>query len=161
MRGWKLFIGLLLIWAGTALAQEAAQQEAGAVTVQTASSDTFGDFLTDSEGTSLYLCTNDTAGTADTPAESACMDACLMSWPPRRVTSEAAAAGATAGEGVMADLMGTITRADGTTQVTYNGWPLYYFANDAASGDTTGQGVGDVWYLVSPAGEGIEQPAAE
>jgi predicted lipoprotein with Yx(FWY)xxD motif len=155
MRGWKLMIGLLLIWAGVALAQEAAQQEAGAVTVQTASSDTFGDYLTDGEGMSLYLFTNDTAATADAPAVSACADACLMNWPPLLVTGEA-----TAGEGAMADLLGTLTRDDGTTQVTYNGWPLYYFANDAASGDTAGQEVGDVWYLVSPAGEAIEQEAA-
>ena len=64
---------------------------------------------------------------------------------------------AMAGEGVDATLLGTITRDDGSTQVTYNGWPLYYFQDDAAPGDTNGQGLGGVWFLVSPEGEAIEQ----
>ncbi len=65
-----------------------------------------------------------------------------------------------AGEGVDETLLGTITRDDGTTQVTYNGWPLYHFSGDTASGDTNGQGLeefGGLWFLVSPAGEAIEQ----
>jgi predicted lipoprotein with Yx(FWY)xxD motif len=49
----------------------------------------------------------------------------------------------------------TITRTDGTTQVTYNGWPLYYYAKDQQAGDTTGEGVGSVWYLVSPTGDKV------
>lgn len=63
-------------------------------------------------------------------------------------------------EGVDATLLGTITRDDGTLQVTYNGWPLYLFAGDTAAGDTNGQGLdefGGLWFLVSPAGEAIEQ----
>jgi predicted lipoprotein with Yx(FWY)xxD motif len=60
-----------------------------------------------------------------------------------------------AGEGVDAALLGTITRDDGAMQVTYNGWPLYYFADDTAPGDANGQGLGDVWFLVSPTGEAI------
>ena len=64
---------------------------------------------------------------------------------------------AMAGEGVDATLLGTITRDDGSTQVTYNGWPLYYFHEDAAAGDTNGQGLGGVWFLVSPEGDAIEQ----
>lgn len=147
-------IGLLILWTGVALAQDAAQPAAGAVTVQMANSATFGDYLTDGNGMSLYLFLSDTAATADAPAVSACTDACLMNWPPLLVMGEA-----TAGTGAMADLLGTLTRADGTTQVTYNGHPLYHFASDAKSGDTAGQGVGDMWYLVSPAGEAIEKAA--
>jgi len=64
---------------------------------------------------------------------------------------------AMAGEGVDATLLGTITRDDGSTQVTYNGWPLYYFHEDMAAGDTNGQGVEGVWFLVSPEGEAVEQ----
>ena len=45
--------------------------------------------------------------------------------------------------------LGTLTRTDGTMQATYNGWPLYYFAGDAAQGDANGQGVGDVWFVAS------------
>jgi predicted lipoprotein with Yx(FWY)xxD motif len=54
-------------------------------------------------------------------------------------------------------MLGTISLPDGTTQVTYNGWPLYYYIDDAAAGDANGQGVGGVWFLVSPTGEMIEQ----
>ena len=64
---------------------------------------------------------------------------------------------AMAGEGVDVTLLGTITRDDGSTQVTYNGWPLYYFHEDVAAGDTNGQGVEGVWFLVSPEGEAVEQ----
>ena len=64
---------------------------------------------------------------------------------------------AMAGEGVDVTLLGTITRDDGSTQVTYNGWPLYYFHEDMAAGDTNGQGVEGVWFLVSPEGEAVEQ----
>ena len=63
---------------------------------------------------------------------------------------------AMAGDGVDAALIGTITRDDGTTQVTYNGWPLYYFAEDTAPGDANGQGVGGKWFLVSPTGDAIQ-----
>jgi predicted lipoprotein with Yx(FWY)xxD motif len=56
---------------------------------------------------------------------------------------------------VDASKLGTTTRADGSTQVTYNGWPLYYFDKDKQPGDTTGQGVGTVWYLISAAGDAL------
>ena len=55
-----------------------------------------------------------------------------------------------AGEGTDQALLGTITRSDGTMQVTYNGWPLYYWAQDKAPGDTTGQGVNKVWWVSTP-----------
>ena len=54
-----------------------------------------------------------------------------------------------------ASLLGTITRADGTAQVTYAGHPFYRFVSDKAAGDSTGQGVnafGAPWYVVSPSG---------
>jgi predicted lipoprotein with Yx(FWY)xxD motif len=57
---------------------------------------------------------------------------------------------------VDASKFGTTKRTDGTTQVTYNGWPLYYFAKDKAPGDVTGQGVGSVWYVVSAAGDKVD-----
>jgi predicted lipoprotein with Yx(FWY)xxD motif len=67
---------------------------------------------------------------------------------------------AMAGEGVDSTLLGTITREDGSTQVTYNGWPLYFYHEDTAAGDTNGQGLeefGGLWYLVSPTGEAVTQ----
>jgi predicted lipoprotein with Yx(FWY)xxD motif len=57
-------------------------------------------------------------------------------------------------EGIEGEL-GTIEGVEGETQVTLNGWPLYYFAGDSAAGDTNGQGVNDVWWVLTPAGEKI------
>ena len=59
------------------------------------------------------------------------------------------------GDGIDASKLGITTRKDGSVQVTYNGWPLYYYDKDKAPGDATGQGVGGVWYVVSAAGEQI------
>jgi predicted lipoprotein with Yx(FWY)xxD motif len=53
-------------------------------------------------------------------------------------------------QGVTASKLGTITRSDGTTQVTYNNMPLYFFFKDQKAGDTNGQGVGSVWYVATP-----------
>ncbi len=97
------------------------------------------DHLTDGEGRSLYLFTVDTQDSGT----SACDPDCLANWP-------IFVGPATAGEGVDAALLGEI--AD-TGQVTYNGWPLYYFGGDAAPGDTNGQGLSDVWWLVTAEGE--------
>jgi predicted lipoprotein with Yx(FWY)xxD motif len=85
--------------------------------------------------------------TKDTPKTSNCYDSCAAAWPP--LLTDGAP---TPGSGVDASLLGTTTRTDGSTQVTYNGWPLYYFANDKAAGDTTGEGIQNVWYVVTPEG---------
>ena len=61
-----------------------------------------------------------------------------------------------AGPGVDSSLIGTVTRKDGTHQVTYGGWPLYHFESDTKAGDLTGQGntgFGAVWWVVAPNGE--------
>jgi predicted lipoprotein with Yx(FWY)xxD motif len=113
--------------------------------VMMAPSAELGEILTDSEGRTLYLFTQDTADA------SACNDQCAENWPPLTTDGEGIAS-----EGVDEALLGTITRDDGTTQVTYNGHPLYYYAKDAAPGDTTGHTVGDVWYAVDAAGNQVE-----
>ena len=46
---------------------------------------------------------------------------------------------------------GVFTRKDGTMQSTYKGWPLYYWIKDHHPGDTTGQNVGKVWFVIDPA----------
>ena len=120
----------------------------GAATVNVAEVETFGQALVDAEGRSLYLFTNDTQNSGT----SSCTGDCLVEWPPLFTDGEPVA-----GEGVDATMLGTITLPDGTSQVTYNGWPLYYFHEDTAAGDTNGQGLGGVWFLVTPAGEMIEQ----
>ena len=100
-----------------------------------------GSFLVDSKGMTLYLYT------VDQPNTSNCYGPCALAWPPL-LTSGAPVAGT----GVTASLLGTTTRTDGSTQVTYNGWPLYYFATDKAPGDTTGENVQNVWFVITPAG---------
>ena len=111
-------------------------------TIVVATDATFGEFLTDAKGMALYLYTADSAG------QSACSGDCLAAWPALTVAEGTTPVG---GAGVNGKL-GTITRDDGTLQVTINDLPLYYFAQDKAAGDTTGQGLNDVWYLSDPAG---------
>ena len=123
----------------------------GATTVNVSEVGTFGSALVNDEGMSLYVFMSDTQNSGT----STCTDDCAAVWPP--LTSEDAPV---SGEGLDANLLGTITRDDGTMQVTYNGWPLYLYTGDAAPGDATGQGVQDqfgLWYLISPAGEAIQQ----
>lgn len=106
---------------------------------------TLGSYVTGANGMSLYLFTKDTATT------SACTGECAVNWPPLTV---AAASDVTAGAGI-SGAIGTITRDDGTLQVTLAGHPLYYFKNDAAAGDVNGQGIGDVWYLLAADGSAL------
>ena len=102
----------------------------------------WGDIVVDRAGRSVYMFTKDPKG------ESACYDGCAKVWPP--VLTELAPV---AGSGVKADLLGTITRKDGKLQVTFNGMPLYYFADDKAAGDLKGQNVNSVWFVLKPSGE--------
>jgi predicted lipoprotein with Yx(FWY)xxD motif len=97
-----------------------------------------GDFLVDSKGMTLYIFTKDTMNVSN------CLGGCLKAWPPLVASGDLVA-----GPGVTGKL-GSITRADGTKQVTYNGMPLYYWASDAKPGDMTGQGVAGVWFMMSP-----------
>jgi predicted lipoprotein with Yx(FWY)xxD motif len=121
----------------------AADGQPAVVTV--AVSETFGTSLTDGDGRTLYLFT------ADSPGVSTCTGACLAVWPPLLTVGAPVTRGA-----VDASLLGTLTRDDGTVQVTYGGWPLYLFAGDSAAGDATGQGVDGVWFVVAPDGTAIE-----
>jgi predicted lipoprotein with Yx(FWY)xxD motif len=91
---------------------------------------------------------------ADKGSTSSCAGECAKDWPPV-TTSGPPRAG---GSAVAADL-GTTTRSDGTTQVTYKGHPLYYFEQDADSGDAYGQGskaFGAEWYVLAPSGNKVE-----
>jgi predicted lipoprotein with Yx(FWY)xxD motif len=63
-----------------------------------------------------------------------------------------------AGPGVQASLLGTTRRTDGTTEVTYNKWPLYTWVTDSEPGEATGQdlnNLGGLWYVLSPDGKAI------
>jgi predicted lipoprotein with Yx(FWY)xxD motif len=120
---------------------------AGSATVNLGENETLGSFLVDDKGMTLYLFTK------DTPNTTVCYDKCAVAWPPLLTNGEPVA-----GEGVDASLLGTTNRTDGTVQVTYNGWPLYYYEKDKAPGDVTGQDVGGVWYVVSAEGEQVSTP---
>lgn len=111
----------------------------------------FGPILT-VDGKSVYLFTSDPAGGTAT----ACLEACAAAWPPVLVPD---ASEPTAGAGLTGALT-TFERPDGGRQVAYAGHPLYFFAQDTAPGDTTGQGVGGVWFLVTPAGDAVAEAAA-
>lgn len=98
----------------------------------------YGDYLAGADGKTLYIFKSDVKGSG----ESSCYDACIAAWPAYLVDSP----------DYMSELPGdfsVITRKDGTYQLGYNGWPLYYFAGDQKAGDTNGQGVGDVWYVAN------------
>jgi len=102
---------------------------AAGVTVDAASSPKFGTVLTGPDGKTLYVHAGDSATT------STCTGACATAWPPLAATGQP-----TAGPGVTGQL-GTLTRADGTKQVSYAGMPLYSWQGDAKPGDVTGDGV--------------------
>ena len=102
-----------------------------------------GDVIVDDEGMTMYMFMPDAQG--DT---SQCNDQCADAWPPQVEIAEV-------GDGLDASLVGTITRADGTVQSTYNSWPLYYFSGDSAAGDVNGQGVNDVWWVLDATGTPI------
>jgi predicted lipoprotein with Yx(FWY)xxD motif len=118
----------------------------GPATVNVGTNANYDSILTDDKGMTLYLYTK------DSPNTTTCYDKCAAAWPPLLTNGNPVA-----GNGVDASKFGTVTRTDGTTQVTYNGWPLYYYVKDANPGDATGQNVGSVWFVVSPSGDAIKQ----
>jgi predicted lipoprotein with Yx(FWY)xxD motif len=120
---------------------------AGGAQVAVAQNGSLGSILVDSKGMTLYLYTKDTQNSG----ASTCYGQCATFWP--ALTTSGAPA---AGSGLDDSKFGTITRTDGTTQVTYNGWPLYYYAKDKQAGDVNGQKVGGVWFVVSPSGDAVQ-----
>jgi len=131
--------------AATAEATAGASQAAEGYEVELGDSDKYGHFLTGEDGKTLYLFT------PDTTSASSCIDKCATNWPPFTLDAGETVKG---GDGVTGTFA-TITRADGTTQVTYAGHPLYYFGGDQAAGDTNGEGLNDKWYLVGADGNAI------
>jgi predicted lipoprotein with Yx(FWY)xxD motif len=92
---------------------------------------------------------------SDTPTRSSCSGACASVWPPVTTSGSAVASGTA----MTADL-GTITRPDGTKQVTYKGHPLYYYTRDKDSGDSYGEGLklfGAEWYVLAPSGKKVDK----
>jgi predicted lipoprotein with Yx(FWY)xxD motif len=116
-------------------------------TVITTVSSSAGTFLANGSGHAVYLWTKDSNGM------SACSGACAGAWPPVTTTGTVTASG-----GAKSSDLGTITRSNGTKQVTYDGHPLYFFSGDSGPGMASGQGndgFGAKWWLVSPSGSDV------
>lgn len=111
--------------------------------VKLATSTTLGSYLTDAEGYTLYFFSNDAAG------ENTCAGGCPSNWTAYDAGSLSAAE---LDAGLSVDDFGTIS-ITGATQTTYKGWPLYYYSPGGtreASGQTTGEGVGSIWFVAKP-----------
>src|SRR5512139_3737637 len=131
-------------------APSAATADAGTTSIEAVADAQLGEIVVDDQGRTLYRFDKDTAK----PPQSNCLDTCATTWPPV-MASEADVSV----KGVDAALLGKVVRADGTPQLTLNGWPLYRYAKDADAGDTTGQGVGKTWYVVTPEGKKAQEAA--
>ena len=128
---------------GTSTEAETEAPEEMSSAVLTTADSSLGEIVVDGEGMTVYMFDSDTQG-ADV---SVCEGECATNWPAVTTDSDSPEVEGVTGE------VGTITGVDGSTQVTLNGWPLYYFIGDEAAGDTNGQGVNDVWWVLTPAGE--------
>jgi predicted lipoprotein with Yx(FWY)xxD motif len=127
-----------------ATATTAAAQQAAEGTVAVANTG-LGEVLVDAKGRTLYVFTKDKGD------QSVCSGKCAVAWPALTVTGAA-----TPGTGVEASLLSTSKQANGSSQVTYGGKPLYYFAGDKAPGDTKGQGLNGVWWVVKGDGSLVQ-----
>lgn len=106
--------------------------------IQVRSSGSFGNVLTDKDGKTLYFFSLDANGS------SACTGGCEAIWPVYY------SADASTDMNLNKDDIGVITRADGSKQSTYKGWPLYYYASDTNAGDIKGDGINSIWFVAKP-----------
>ncbi|MFQ6853175.1 SCO0930 family lipoprotein [Streptomyces sp. 35M1] len=127
---------------GSEAGKEAAEPKAaGQLAVQETKK--LGKVLTDSEGFTLYRFDKDTAN----PPKSNCEGECAAIWP------VVASGDTTAAAGTDEELLGEVSRPDGTSQLTVDGWPMYRYAKDTAPGQINGQGVGGTWFAAAPDGK--------
>jgi len=112
----------------------------------------FGRILTDQQGRALYIYTKDSAG------QSACYGQCATQWPAFGFAAVTANSQPLIGGGVSRNLISTVTRTDGTVQLVYNHWPLYYYYQDKLPGDVKGQTVNGQWFVIGPNGQPAIQP---
>lgn len=146
-------LGLLMVAAAcsssttTTTTTPPATTTAAAYTINVRTSPTLGQYLVDGNGMTLYWTTADAPGLSNVSGNN------ITIWPVFHASSISVPPSLTASD------FGSITRSDGTMQTTYKNWPLYYFHNDTAAGQTNGQGVIGKWSVVSPAASG-PQPVA-
>jgi predicted lipoprotein with Yx(FWY)xxD motif len=154
-----VFVGVLLAGCGSDSKPTAATKDDSSATSSSASppslatvqlaKTSLGQVLVDADGRTLYLFMKDADG------KSACTGPCADTWPALKAGGKP-----TAGTGVEAEDLGTITRDDGTTQVTYYGKPLYLYKGDSKAGDVNGQNIGGVWFAVTAKGEPAKSATA-
>jgi predicted lipoprotein with Yx(FWY)xxD motif len=135
--------------AGTSSSSASSSASSAKAALRTADTG-LGKVVVDANGRTVYVFDKDAAGSGT----SACTGACLTKWPP-----VVAASGDLTGSGVTGRL-GTITRDDGTKQVTLAGMPLYLYSGDSHAGDVTGQAVLGIWWAVSPSGTKVTAAAS-
>jgi predicted lipoprotein with Yx(FWY)xxD motif len=136
-----------LYGSGEAAKTTASSTSGEAVPVSLGSATGVGKVLVDSEGMTLYYFQKDQKGSG----ESKCEGACAAGWPPLTSEGEPEAM-----SGVNSAMLGTIKRTDGTTQVTYAGWPLYTFVEDKKPGEDNGtdsKAFGASWYPLHANGQ--------
>jgi predicted lipoprotein with Yx(FWY)xxD motif len=107
-------------------------------TIMTMTKTGIGDYLVDAKGMTLYYFTKDTAGKSSATAP------VIANWPIFYAASIVVPSNLNASD------FGTTAGFDGQMQTTYKGWPLYYYIKDQAAGDTVGQGVGGIWFVINP-----------
>jgi predicted lipoprotein with Yx(FWY)xxD motif len=144
MRNFLFALAALSAFAGPAMAQTTDAP------ISTAVHGEEGEYLVDASGHALYTFKADTQGSQGSPGKSACEDDCLGVWPPLLVNNPPVGDAK-----IRAELLGTISRSDGSLQVTYNDWPLYFYAEDIEPTDIKGNDIesfGEDWYLIGPNG---------
>lgn len=121
---------------------EAEEQESTGTIITSGNSD-FGTMLFNNVGQAIYIWELEESSTAE------CYSDCAKAWPPVLTTGEPRTMG-----DVNNKLLGTTKRTDGSTQVTYNGHPLYYYAHEKA-GEVKCHNVsthGGLWWVIQPSG---------
>lgn len=103
--------------------------------IQIISTSSHGKVLANSEGRVLYYFTKDEAGTSN------CTEACLSTWPIFHTAQ------LQVGNKLNAAKFGSIVRPNGRSQVTYKGWPLYYYSGDNEPGEVNGHGINNTWFV--------------
>ncbi|QBI55897.1 hypothetical protein [Streptomonospora litoralis] len=127
---------------GTAELPGADASETASATLSVAEDTAAGTVVTDDDGYTLYSYTGDSAE----PSLSMCTGDCAEQWPPALVRGRAST------EEIDHSLVGRLERADGATQLTLAGWPLYRFSGDVDPGDVNGQGANGTWFAMKPTG---------
>jgi predicted lipoprotein with Yx(FWY)xxD motif len=110
-------------------------------------STSLGQVLVGPDGRTLYVFDPDTQS-----GNSTCYDKCAAAWPPLELNGKPSV-----GQGLDVSKFGETQRKDGSMQVTYNKWPLYYFAKDAKAGDVNGEGVGGIWWAINSSGDRVQK----